>query len=83
MGRIAKPENFQIGRGAEGRKEEEIRVNPRPTIEFFDPVDKLPQFRDMIDVEMVDVNLERPVASVGEGHAEEWRSDITKVNRSP
>ena len=83
MGRIAKPENFQIGRGAEGRKEGEIRVNPKPTIEFFDPVDKLPQSRHTIDVEMVDVNLERPVASVGEGHIEEWRSDITKVNRSP
>ena len=38
------------------------------TIEFFNPVDELPQFRPTLDVEMVDVNFEQPLTSVCENH---------------
>ena len=54
------------------------------TIEFFNPVDELPQFRPARDVEMVGVNFEQPLASVCENHVEEWGSiDVAEVNRSP
>jgi len=52
-------------------------------MEFFDPAGEFPQLHPTVDVWMVDVNPEQPLASLCENHVEEQRSDITEVNRSP
>ena len=80
---IAKPEDFQVLCSAEGSEEGKDRVSPEPTIEFFDPVDELPQFFHTINVRIVEVNLEWPLAGVNEGHIEEWRSGVAQVDRVP
>jgi len=59
-------------------------AGPVRKIEFFDPVQEFPQFLSTVDVWMVDVNPQQPVASVCKNHIKEWRSgDIAEVNRGP
>lgn len=52
-------------------------------MEFFDSVNEIPERQEAVEVMMVDVNCEQPVACVGQGHIEERNGRLPEVDGGP
>ena len=52
-------------------------------MEFFDSVGEFPEYREAVEVVMIDVNRKQLVVCARQDHVEEWGSCTFEVNGGP